>query len=64
MKMLGNGTQEYVELHRMLFNPYRLYTAGQLDDIIRGALETHAAKVDPYFSEEVITLTKSCKNSL
>jgi len=57
MKMLRNGTQQYVELHRMLFNPYRLYTLGQLDDILRGALETHAAKVDPYFTEEVITLS-------
>jgi len=62
MKMLGNGTQQYVELHRMLFNPYRLYTLGQLDDIIRGALDTHAAKVDPYFSEEVTTLIKPCKS--
>ena len=57
MKMLRNGTQQYVELHRMLFNPYRLYTLGQLDDILRWALETHAAKVDPYFTEEVITLS-------
>jgi hypothetical protein len=64
MKMLGNDTQEYVELHRMLFNPYRLYMPGQLDDILRGALDTHAAKVDPYFSEEVTTVIKSCKISL
>jgi hypothetical protein len=62
MKMLGNGTQQYVELHRMLFNPYRLYTVGQLDDILRGALDTHAAKADPYFSEEVTTLIKSYKS--
>jgi hypothetical protein len=62
MKMRRNGTEQYVELHRMLFNPYRLYTLGQLDDILRGALDTHAAKVDPYFSEEVTTAIKSCKS--
>jgi len=62
MKMLGNGTQQYVELHHMLFNPYRLYTLGQMDGILRGAMDTHAAKVDPYFSEEVTTLIKFCKS--
>jgi hypothetical protein len=61
MKMVGNGTQDYVELHRMLFNPYRLYTPGRLDAVLRGALDTHAAKFDPYFSEEVTVLIKTCK---
>ncbi|KAJ4434649.1 hypothetical protein ANN_23214 [Periplaneta americana] len=53
MKMLGNGTEEYVELHRMLFNPYSLYTPGRLDDTLRGALDTQVEKVDPYFTKEL-----------
>jgi hypothetical protein len=53
MKILGNNTEEYVELHRMLFNPYSLYVPGRLDDVLRGALDTHVEKVDPYFTKEV-----------
>jgi hypothetical protein len=53
MKMLGNSTEEYVELHRMLFNPYSLYTPGHLDNVLRGALDTHVETVDPYFTKEV-----------
>lgn len=55
MKMLGNdsASEEYVEMHKMLFNPYGLYQTGFMDKTVRGALETHVLKVDPYFSKEV-----------
>jgi hypothetical protein len=42
-----------MELHRMLFNPYELYVPGYLDDVLRGALDTHVEKVDPFFTKEV-----------
>ncbi|XP_021930754.1 peroxidase-like isoform X2 [Zootermopsis nevadensis] len=45
VKMLVNGTEEYVELHRMLFNPYSLYTPGLLDGVITGTLNTQVKTV-------------------
>jgi hypothetical protein len=45
MKKLVNGTEEYVELHRMLFNPYSLYTPGHMDNVLTGALNTQAQTV-------------------
>jgi hypothetical protein len=63
VKILRNNTEEYVELHRMLFNPYGLYVPGHLDDVLRGALNTHVEKVDPYFTEEVTVLT-ACRNTV
>ncbi|CAG2056199.1 unnamed protein product, partial [Timema podura] len=54
-KMLGNDTSstEYVEMHKMLFNPFRLYSPGQLDNTLRGALNTTMQKFNPHFSNEV-----------
>jgi hypothetical protein len=63
MKILRNNTEEYVELHRMLFYPYSLYTPGHLDDVLRGALATHIERVDPYFTEEVPVSTP-CRNTV
>jgi hypothetical protein len=57
MKILRNNTEEYVQLHRMLFNPYGLHTPGHLDDVLRGALDTHVERVDPYFTKEVTVPT-------
>lgn len=54
MKILANDTSsvQYVEMHKMLFNPFGLYK-GDLDSIIRGAMETQVEKVDNYFTEQV-----------
>jgi hypothetical protein len=43
--MLVNDTEEYVELHHMLFNPYSLYTPGHLDSVLTGAMNTHVENV-------------------
>ncbi|XP_049961570.1 uncharacterized protein LOC126481680 isoform X1 [Schistocerca serialis cubense] len=55
MKMLANETnsEEFVETHKMLFNPYGLYQAGYMDKTVRGALATNIAKADAYFSKEL-----------
>uniref|UniRef100_A0A1B6C2W3 Chorion peroxidase n=1 Tax=Clastoptera arizonana TaxID=38151 RepID=A0A1B6C2W3_9HEMI len=42
MKVLSSDTssEEFVELHKMLFNPYSLYSPGYLDMALRGAINT------------------------
>lgn len=46
-------TPEYIELHRMLFNPYSLWAAGGLDTAIGSAIDTPLAKSDRYFTREL-----------
>lgn len=60
MKFLANDTSspEYVEMHKMLFNPFGLYE-GDLDAIIRGAINTDIEKADNYFTTQVSSLTIS-----
>lgn len=55
MKFLkdNNSNPEFVEMRRMLFNPYRLYTCGGVDSVIRGAMNTSAGKSDAFFTPEV-----------
>lgn len=54
MKLVANDTSspEYVEMHKMLFNPFGLYK-GDLDAIIRGALNTGVEKADNYFNTQL-----------
>lgn len=44
---------DYVEMRKMLFNPYKLYTSGGVDSVIRGAMNTSAGKSDAFFTPEV-----------
>ncbi|XP_046387846.1 uncharacterized protein LOC124157292 [Ischnura elegans] len=55
MKILGNDTssEEYVELHKILFNPYILYSPGQMTSALKGALNTDVQRVDTYITPEV-----------
>ncbi|XP_022177219.1 chorion peroxidase-like isoform X1 [Myzus persicae] len=55
MKFLrdDNSDPEFVEMRKMLFNPYRLYTCGGVDSVIRGAMNTSAGKSDAFFTPEV-----------
>ncbi|XP_071454888.1 uncharacterized protein [Hetaerina americana] len=55
MKILGNDTssEEYVELHKILFNPYALYYPGKMDSTLKGALNTDVQRVDTYITPEV-----------
>lgn len=46
-------TPEYIELHRMLFNPYSLWAAGGLDTAIGSAIDTTLAKSDRHFTREL-----------
>lgn len=55
MKLLrdNNSDPEYVEMRKMLFNPYELYTCSGVDSVIRGAMNTSAGKSDAFFTPEV-----------
>lgn len=55
IKMLGSSSDEveYVQLHRMLFDPFRLYRSGELARSLRGAMNTSVEASDPYFTSEV-----------
>lgn len=57
MKFLRNddSNPEYVEMRKMLFNPYKLYNCGGVDSVIRGAMNTSAGKSDAFFTPEVRT---------
>lgn len=44
---------DYIEMHKILFNPYNLYNRGEMDNALRGAMFTHIGKMDTYFSKEV-----------
>lgn len=47
-----NSSEEYVEMHKMLFNPFQLYDKGFLEKAVRGAINTPVEKVDTYFNPE------------
>lgn len=55
LRLIANDTSspEYVELHKMLFNPFGLFDPNFLEQIVKGALDTPVEKVDPYVNEEL-----------
>lgn len=55
LRLIANDTSspEYVELHKMLFNPFGLFDPSFLEQIVQGALDTPVKKVDPYVNEEL-----------
>ncbi|XP_025421585.1 peroxidase isoform X2 [Sipha flava] len=55
MKFLrdDDSNPEYVEMRKMLFNPYKLYSCGGVDSVIRGAMNTSAGKSDAFFTPEI-----------
>lgn len=55
IKMLKNDKSnvEYVEMHKMLLDPFKLYNRYGIDETIIGALNTHIQANDPYFAPEV-----------
>lgn len=59
MKFLqdDDNNPEYVEMRKMLFNPYKLYTCGGVDSVIRGAMNTSVGKSDAFFTPEVSKTT-------
>lgn len=44
---------EYIQMHKMLFNPFQLYQSGQLDSAIKGAMNTSIEASDSYFTDEL-----------
>ncbi|XP_060516076.1 lactoperoxidase isoform X2 [Cylas formicarius] len=55
IKLLANDSTspEYVQMHKMLFDPFALYDEGELDRILRGAMNTSIEASDSYFSNEL-----------
>uniref|UniRef100_A0A8D8S818 Chorion peroxidase n=1 Tax=Cacopsylla melanoneura TaxID=428564 RepID=A0A8D8S818_9HEMI len=55
MKMVANDTSsvEYVELHKMLFNPYEIYSEQGLDKTLQGAMNTNVERADNYFTTQL-----------
>lgn len=47
-----NSSDEYREMHSMLFNPFELYDKDFLEKTVRGAINTPVEKVDTYFNSE------------
>lgn len=47
------NTEESIELHQILFNPYSLYNPQGFDNALRSALNTSLEKSDPYFTKEL-----------
>lgn len=56
MKLLANDTSspEFIQMHKMLFDPFSLYDPGELDRTLRGAMNTSMETSDSYFTNEVI----------
>ncbi|XP_059050869.1 peroxidase [Achroia grisella] len=50
---LNNGTISYVQLHRMLFNPYALYSSRGSKYSVRSAINTPVHGVDPHVTTEL-----------
>ncbi|XP_050497298.1 chorion peroxidase [Diabrotica virgifera virgifera] len=55
MKLLANDTSspEYVQMHKMLFNPFGLYNQGEMDRTLKGAMNTTIEASDSYFTNEL-----------
>lgn len=53
MKWTSENSTEFIELHKMLFNPYSLWSNGGLDSAINSAIQTNLAKSDQYFTTEL-----------
>ncbi|XP_070493770.1 salivary peroxidase/catechol oxidase [Chironomus tepperi] len=47
------NTEESIELHNILFNPYSLYHPNGFDNALRSAMNTSLEKSDPYFTKEL-----------
>lgn len=55
IKVLGNDTasQKYIQMRQMLFDPFQLYQKGQLDGVLKGAMNSSIEMSDGYFSDEL-----------
>ncbi|KAM3960851.1 peroxidasin homolog cardinal [Aphomia sociella] len=49
----NNGSVSYIQLHRMLFNPYALYNAKGSKYAVRSAINTPVHGVDPHVTSEL-----------
>lgn len=54
MKVLANDTSspEYLQMHKLLLNPFKLYEEDELDKALKSAMGTSIQANDPYFTNE------------
>lgn len=55
MKMTDaqNGTEDYIELHRMLFNPYSLYSKRGIESSVMSATSNNVQRTSPHVTSEL-----------
>lgn len=55
VKLLANDSSspQFVQMRKMLFDPFELYQKGQLDRALKGAMNTSIEASDSYFSNEL-----------
>ncbi|KAL1492796.1 hypothetical protein ABEB36_010982 [Hypothenemus hampei] len=55
VKLLRNDTSspEFIQMRKMLFDPFNLYDEGQLDGTLKGAINSSIESSDQYFSDEL-----------
>lgn len=53
MKLIATNTTEYIQLHKLLVDPFKLYEPGEMDKVIKGATQTQIQASDVYFTKEV-----------
>ncbi|XP_011297271.1 peroxidase [Fopius arisanus] len=55
MKMTDaqNGTEDYIELHRMLFNPYSLYSRKGVESSVMSAASNNIQRTSPHVTSEL-----------
>lgn len=46
-------SEESVDMHKMLFDPFKLYNSGALDQVVQGAISTQLERADSYFNTQV-----------
>ncbi|XP_066248705.1 peroxidase [Euwallacea similis] len=48
-----HSSVQFVQMRKMLFDPFKLYQEGQLDGFLKGAINTSIEASDTYFSDEI-----------
>ncbi|XP_015113381.1 chorion peroxidase [Diachasma alloeum] len=48
-----NGTEDYIELHRMLFNPYSLYSRRGVESSVMSATSNNIQRTSPHVTSEL-----------
>lgn len=53
IRMINSNSDEFIQLRKMLLDPFELYDNGTMDRALNGAVRTPIEANDPYFSNEL-----------